>query len=419
MSHRSLNEAAFEAGLLPDKESLSRQRSAFWQKINDSIWKRVSSNAQAEMVHDGNVSWVQGFETEYETVKRNVWQRLTGAKIDGVMKGPNDEELTPRTERMPNYLLWGNSSEVVLKDETDRRMGPDADCEIIRKSLAIVRNSIPQSIAATDTNYMPGENPIMSLPEAINSIKKGINNIFSRLLRSNLKQNDPGVNVLLDLEKFWKEQVGFATLKDDEILSLTENANAQAWIVIIPPNHRLMKEEPAPLSVSVTNDLNLLYVKPFACTEEWFGVAGVHELIHLHDFSSGKESKKPSRAEYIEGEYRAFSGEICAADLATNGEFLKVIKQFAEHRNFSMDDIIRLGLDAGAMIDVLGKSVDSHLKLPKPKSFAEANMRAGLYLMASAFLVAENTSHSSEDTSAIRKKVIEAMYEKAGVLPKK
>jgi len=419
MSQERLIEAAAEAGLFTEKDTINGKRAAFWQQINETVWRRIFS-AQSKTENDGDVSWTQGFEREYELVKKSFMQRLRKVEIDGAIYGPNDQEYIARGKKQPNYLLWGNNKDIAVEDEANKRLTQDASIEMIGKPLSIIRNGVPQPVLTDDTDYAPTQNPIMTLDETITVIKTGIGNTFDRLYRSNLDKDAPGVEELYELAELWKEGIGFATLDENGIVSLDSYKSApKAWIIIIPPDHKFMQKGSSVLSVDNSHeDLYIFFVKPIACTPEFFSVAGPHELIHLNDKITGKEGRHPSRSEYLDGENRAFSGEIVSADLLTDGEFSKAIKQFVDHRKLTMDDVIQICLDEDRIMDTLGSIVDSHLKLTKPISHAEANMRMGLYFMATAFVVAKNESESAEDEMMLRRNVIETIYDKRGVLPK-
>lgn len=281
---------------------------------------------------------------------------------------------------------------------------------------AAIPPDIPQGIAAK--HAMPRENPIFSsFAEARQSLENGLNRTFALLARSTVKHTDD----LFALAEFWREQVGLASLRGDGIVSLDSYASApKAWIVIIPPNHKLMQEQPATLSVDTSHDLNLLYIKPFACTEEFNGIAVTHELVHLKDFVTGREPKRPSRTEYIDGEHRAFSCEIATADLVTNGNFSQAIEEFIRHGNLTMNTMIELGLHPeDSALETMVASVDAHARLPQSRSFSEANMRASLYLFASGFATAKRENCDAGDPTILQKKLIETIYQGREFLPKK
>jgi len=274
---------------------------------------------------------------------------------------------------------------------------------------------VPQSIAAK--HAMPKENPFFpSLAEARRSIESGVNGTFALLERSTVKHTDD----LSALAEFWREQVGFASLRGDGIVSIDSYARVpKAWIVIIPPDHRLIQEQRETLNVNTAHGLNALYVKPFACTDEFNGIAMPHELIHLKDFATGKEPKHPSRAEYVDGEHRAFSGEIAAADLVTHGNFSAAIEEYIRHGHLTMNHMIELCLHPeDSALDAIVASIGAQTRLPQSRSFNEENMRASLYLFASGFAAAKRETRDAGNHAILQKKFIETVYQHRGVLPK-
>ena len=421
MSMQILREAASDAGLDVEAAQVESDRAVFWQRIDGALSRRITRQSKANPVDDVDISWVQGFEQRCKEVKRTLMQRLRKVEIPNVIYGIDGKEFEPDGEKESNYLLWANNADVELEQEVRRRIAAEADLEMLGSSLAIVRNGIPQGAEADHRNYMPSENPLVSVEQAKREIETGINNTFTRMLKSDLGSKDTGVDDLNELEQFWSHDVGFATLQGGSITSLsTRRGMPKAWIVIIPHGHEFLQTGPAPLYVDVAHDMNLLYVKPIACTQQWYGVAGPHELTHLHDFATGKEPKKPSRQEYIDGEHRAFSAEIVAADINTNGEFSRAISEFAEHSGLTMEEIMNLSTaPQEQLFDRLGATLDSHIKIPSAKSFSESNMRLGLYFMACAFAVAAKEATHAENEEILRKRVIESIYGRQKLLPAK
>lgn len=417
MSLENLFDAASSAGLLQEQDPLNAQQIIFWRKIQSLLWQRISKDGQAGVINDGEVTWTQAFVAEYEQVQRSFWQRMRQTEVEGAISGPEGKEFKSRGKKIPAYLMWGRYPQNDINDQAVQRLTPDARLEMLGSSLALIRDGIPQKIHRTDSTLHGLTNPVLSVEATHSSLQVGIDAIFEKMLSRNtpsVQRDDEG---LYELQKFWRRDVGFASLDGDAIRSLETRGFPKSWIVIIPPSHRFMTELQHTFSVDTQHDLTLLYVKPVAFTPQFHGLAGVHEIRHLHDLATGKEPKHPSREEYLDGELRAFSGEIEGADLVFRGEFLRVIRQIVMHRHLTIDHLMHMHRFDDAARDNLIATIETHLKLPRPASVSEWQLRGGLYFMACGFVAGENKGSDATKIVSQKRNAIERFYIDEGVLP--
>jgi hypothetical protein len=416
MSLQSLKRVANQSDL-ENEAGPASNAAIFWKKTSGSNSLRIVANPRSEVITDGNVEWTQTFLREYEEVQKSLWQKLRKVEIDDAIFGPNEKEFRPIEDRSEAYLIWSNDPDTQVVEEARKRLIDGADIEAIGRSIAIIRNGIPQALQNSG-NYLPTGDSLVTVQKSQESFKRGVGGTFERMYRENIELDKLSSATLRELHSFWQNNVGMATLDGDRIKSLESRKNPKAWVVIVPPDHPLMSH-PHSFRVDTSHDLNLLYIKSVDVTPDWYGLVGVHELVHLHDFATGKESKKPSRDEYLEGEVRAFSAEVAAAQLITDGEFLRAIREqidFKELEPRKLAEMV-LGQDK-TWIEPLVATIDRHLKLPKSAGEAEASTRAGLYLMSLGFESLAKRDGNPVSTPEQKKKFIEVIYESQGVLPK-
>lgn len=419
MSLEDLKNIARQTELESETDSMSKG-AIFWQRKPDRPALRIVADPRADTIADGRVEWTQAFLNAYEQVRRSVWQKLRKTEIAGTVFGPDEKEYRSVGDRTEAYLMWSTDAESNIAEEARKRVSEDAAIESIGKSIAIIRNGIPQAIEQdSSSGYLPMSGKFLDVNSVKTKFSEGVNGIFKRMYRGDVRMDDLTTNTLHDLHNFWQNDVGTATLQGEEIISLESRRNPKAWVVFVPPNHKLISH-PHAFRVDTSHDLNLLYVRPVDMTPDWYGLVGVHELVHLHDFATGKESKNPSRDEYLDGEVRAFSAEVAAAQMITKNQFLRAIRERVNHLNLDPDKVTKMGLEQDApWAESLVLATDRHLNFPKPAGYTEASTRAGFYLMALGFESIAMHAGSPESTPDQKRLFIEKIYQSQGVLPEK
>lgn len=263
-------------------------------------------------------------------------------------------------------------------------------------------------------NYEPQNDPIVA-PEALRqTFDVGLTQIFERIPDIPSSEEDHGMRSLRELKQFRRDRVRWAELQGDAIVSLEDGVIDNAWMIVIPSGHRLAKSQREMLQVNTTNPTNYLTIKSVAITPKWAGIGGSHEAQHLYDFATGREPRNPNRRQYLEGEERAYSTEMTAATLLSNGQFLGALDAVLTQQQLHDEaSIVALRQDFPKLVTI-ARELDKCITEDKPLSGCESSIRLGFYIFALAFRKIDVSNNEATQKLASKLAFIDRMYQGFG-----
>ncbi len=269
-------------------------------------------------------------------------------------------------------------------------------------------------MAPAPERYEPLTNPLEA-PEVLRPLyDAGINDIFARISERPVAGEDPALASLRTLRDFRRNRTGWAALEGDEIICIDPGVAGNAWLVVLPHDHPVNRSQETLMAVDTQSPLNYLKIKPSAVSRQWAGLAKLHEMRHLHDFTTGLEPKRPNRQQYIAGEVRAYSDEITAANLLSEGRLPTAIDDaIARHGVTTMEHALALRQNFAA-ISGIAREIDPCITPQLPLSQNESGTRLGFYMFAIAFRIADRVGG---DRQANRTLAVERLYGEQGLLP--
>jgi hypothetical protein len=192
--------------------------------------------------------------------------------------------------------------------------------------------------------------------------------------------------LLADLIRFREEEVGWAELDGLAIRSLV-NGTPAAWMAVIPPDHSLATEQR--MSYEATLDFGpfLLLIKPVLFTEEWAGLAQLHEATHLYDWARGIEPFNATQRRWARGEVRAHGVELEIFDLLTEGQYAVQARHFAgNHGIDSPERLLELLARGNGKLAQLAE-LSTIFSSARPRSHDEVGFRYGTHIAALGLLL--------------------------------
>ncbi len=373
---------------------------------------RVSADIGSGVTEDADVQWSPAFAQEFEKVQRTLWQRLRQTEIAGTVFGPEKAEFLAAGQRRDTTLVWSSDEQVDVEVALANRIVAErSKFTRLGKSIGIIDGMPPVARTANiGATYGPESHALVNDAETRNAFQGGMDYILGQVLAYPQNGEHRSAPLLRNLKAFRANSARWATLHGRSIVSLESGQIGNAWMVVIPPDNELLAKQKNSIQVSNEGGITLMQVVPVAFTREWAGLVGVHELEHMENQVTGKEPRKPSREQYIDGEDRAYTVEIGAADILSRGGFSQGVDALIEVLGFkTIDDLQPFRSELGAQ--VIAKNLDRYITPQAPKSKTEAGLRIGLYLMAIGLRLAErNAGNSPEKATLARKEVIATMY---------
>lgn len=165
-------------------------------------------------------------------------------------------------------------------------------------------------------------------------------------------------------------------------------------IAIIPEGHRLMTQnkEAFVQHREPGSGMQVIQVKPVAISKAWAGIILGHELVHLDDRTSGRESHPPKAHEYLQGEVRAFDFERTLAKKMSQGKFTPAVQGLIEKYQLrSFQDYINIFRNFKKYGDDINLTLSMAFGGVSPSSQSEQALRNAFYLVSIGFQVIENT----------------------------
>jgi len=403
-------------GIEQTVEAYSPQNVYHWKKTGQpKEWERIITSSDS-VTEDTTISWSPAIVQKLTEVKRTFIQSWMKTEIEGTIMGPNNIELLQASkDARSNFLVWMNEANLSIDDEIERRWKGREGVEKLGTSFALLRGITPMKEVVSLAEYYPGEN-VVTDGEARDTYNDGINYVLGQVTGFRKEGEHMGCDFIRELREFRKNRVRWAGLQGDSIHALESATMGDAWMIAVPHDHRLM-ENPNTLRVERFSAGHVLYIKPYAMTREWAGILGAHELQHLHDFVTGTEPPNPNRAQYIEGEVRAYSTELTAADIFSQGKFTPALDEVLRHIPGGQEQIIGLQ-DNTDMLVAISRNLDASITSQAPLSSAEGSMRAAFYMFALAFRHAEQQAKDPSEHLDAMRKVVETIYGRIGALPK-
>lgn len=425
-----LRRHALEADVKEEKDPMNLQKFVVWKPTSDGRMMRISMPLNAVSTIDGDVQWTAGFIREYEKIQKSLWQKLMGLNIEGAIIGPDGHQYKDVGENADATLIWSR--------KIDQSVDPMLETRVIRskvktinlaKSLMAIKGMLPvKRTINLDDDYPAPENTFLPTADVRLNFKSGIDYILGQVYDSPRDGEHVSTPLLRGLKEFRKDHVRWAEIREDRNIFALEPGDAEgAWLTVIPSDSSLMNDKiPSCISVRAEKGLKdkpvwLMRVLPVGFTKEWAGIAGVHELEHLENLFSGKEPAKASRSEYVDGEIRAFTAEMGAADILSRGRFLKAIDSMIEVYQWTDFEQIKPILRTHPALILMARNLDPYITTQQPLSQHEGGIRLAFYWMATALRMAERTAAGNPELAHLNKiKVLEFAYgsDEVDMLPK-
>ncbi len=242
----------------------------------------------------------------------------------------------------------------------------------------------------------------------------GINGIATSMPAPAANEH-PALISIRKLLHFRRNGAGWAELQGNGIIALEPGQRDNAWMIVLEDTHPINRAQAELMAVDTRSSINHLKIKPSAISQEWAGIAQLHELRHLHDFATGIEPKRPNRQQYLAGEVRAFSDEITAATLVSGGRLPGALDTIiAKHGLATVERAAALGNDLPKLMEI-ARELDPCITPQLPLSKHESGVRLAFYVFALAFRIGDN---AGGDQYAKRMTTVERIYNARGVLPK-
>ncbi len=406
------------SGTVRENDALSPEKLILWKEEAAGTQQRITSQARPEIVEDAEARWVAVTTQIHEEIRRNIFQRLTGGGLEGAIIHPNKTPYKATGKKSDNFIFWSRSGEQALNAELTKRWQDQSGITKLGPNTALLQGKTPLRSVDEVDDYYPKENPLMSADDAWKTYANSMDFILGQVFEFPRDGEDPLAEHLRELKHFRASSLRGATLKDNAIIGIEHCFAGTSWMVIVPPDHWKIAELKSPASVDVHHAMNIMHIKPVKMTREWAGLLTLHELQHLNDFVTGREPKNPNRKQYIEGEVRAYSSEMIAAEILTKGKFWRTLDAVCREYKFHTPDGLQSLTDAKTL-NRLSRDLDGAITAEKPLSFDEANIRQGFYQMMAGFWLASLAAKTPADVLNMRAGFIEHVYaQREGLLPK-
>lgn len=408
------------AGVHRTIDPLAPAQTILWKPGSDEkTWERIGTNTGTDVVRDGELAWVQATVHRYEEVQRRFMQRLLRTNIDGAVAGPDNTELVRLgKDARTAFLTWMEKADVSIDEELQRRWGGREGVEKLGTSVALLRGITPMQMENVPISAYNANINLRSEEEVRSLYEEGISHVLGKVSNYPKPGEHHSSDLLRELKRFRNERARWAAFDGDAIIALESGSMSDAWMAVIPPTHRLMQSHRSLMVDNVGNSFAFL-IPAYDYTKEWAGIAGIHEFRHLHDYCTGLEPRNPTRKEYIDGEVRAYTVELGAADVYSKGTFIQALDEVLTQCNLSQQQLVAIEKNEPGMLTAISVNLDLYITAEPPRSESEAAVRRGFYLMALALRLAERTIGDESERQQAFGRMIETMYEPLGVLPKK
>lgn len=227
---------------------------------------------------------------------------------------------------------------------------------------------------------------ILTTPEVVAQFKEGFKKIAESIPHYSGEEDESLHEMLLDLIRFEKT-TRWAEMQNGESYRILEpGKSTDGWFAVMDGEF-ISSQKGRVASHSQGEFPNFTNVYPISMTQEWAGLAHLHELFHLENRLKNPESAQDT-IEQVKAERIALLLEIEAANYLTKGQFKKAIAELIENlfggRNpNSEEDTILARAIAGIekIIQLITKE--------KPKSAREKIHRYYLVVIAAKFAAAK------------------------------
>jgi len=396
---------------VPEKLSLWIQRDA-------GKMERVLVPAQNDVIRADAFQWSEANTMEYEIFQRRKGLLSFMQKIpEELVEGPNNTELV-------EILGSRNTAFVVINQKGDSIEGLSAvtgqDVQnaekianniFIVRGVKLVRDRTREKIAEIN---VPLEGALLTPAKVRQRYDAGYERITQYVPSHIRRDQDPDMALLSDLKSFRKDAVRWAEMDGEAIRASEGGQMGMAWLIAIPSDHRVMNEQSELLSVPLHHAIHQLRIRPEDITEEWAGIGLLHELSHLRDFVLKIEPNNPNREQYISGEDRAYSAEICGADLLSEYRAAPAVLRLLDELNIrTLQDF---ALNVETYLPTIHKELDPYITAENPKSEKELGIRAAFWLFYSAKQFIKKVEADPKEQSRLFRGFIEAVYVSQGHL---
>jgi hypothetical protein len=247
----------------------------------------------------------------------------------------------------------------------------------------------------------------------------GMNAVFDRAVQ---RSKDADVAPLLDLTRFRRDHVAWAASDADGMIrALDAGTDVQAYLVALAPDDPHARAQAQTLQVNWHQGFNgpilRLDIKPDRVSATWAGIFAIHELEHLYSMATGREVDPPKRRLYIEGEIRAYSVEITAADLVSDGRFREALRSEATRLKLDQWQQVAANYNTPAFA-AAGRRLDKVISDAGPASAAEGRLRLASHIFFIGLFVIDNKQADPNLALKEKARFVEHLYDPLGVLPK-
>jgi hypothetical protein len=406
--------------------SLNPKLEAYWAQVEGKKeYNRVISTGTR--IEDGEIAWTSARVQNFINVRRGFFQKLLKTEIDGSLHHPSGAEvISDETSPRQGHLFSLLTEQADLLSEVARRVkiNPSAVIKISDQKV-FMEGGVPVRVTvdAPGDASSHAEDKVLPVDKVKTQHRTVLDAIPDLIASSGAHLLLPDKQRLFELDTFRQDHVRWATLEENGIMRADESGKiGGAWMFVVPPGHPLLQTQPSMYSMNF-DDTGLnptLGVLPYGITDRWAALASIHELSHLRDAVLKIEpARGRTRAQYLEGEHKAYSVERALAFAFTQGRLQQALESVVSEALKQADTMSALNSLVNQRLPAIAQSLDTILEPNAPKSASEGALRRGLYLMLIGFEVARQMSSGNEEKQKnMEKGFIEHIYEPHGLLPK-
>lgn len=203
----------------------------------------------------------------------------------------------------------------------------------------------------------------------------------------------------LTLVDFKQKSVGWAKVEGEKILAVEKSKNPIGWTIMYAPEDPYTLDPAQPVLKMSLGNVPGIHIKPFALSKEWAALFYTHELSHLYDGLTGRESSHPDQNAYLDGEVRAYNAEMEVAQLLSQGAYQKILgryyQQTGEPTLAQLYTKITAPGGLGKLVPMM-EELDTTVAKTTALNEDEDALRKGFHLMALALYTVQHDTHVPE-----------------------
>ncbi len=265
--------------------------------------------------------------------------------------------------------------------------------EVIRRIQRVFAGEIPAEMLQVLTEGNGGHEISPLTTEQVRTLYlAGIDEILAMAAKGNLQ--GPQSAVASELRRMRQDGQWAQIGADNSVYALHDADKRKPWIGVLDPKSRRGQSQEVLCSLSETEGLSILCIKPDPITQRWAGIKISHDLMHLADLHQGKFSQQRKDVPaYRRTEKRAFTAELAAADILSGNRIANATSDIIRTDGLrSLAELRRLVVSEPRKLLAAASRLDPLITSEKPLSPSELYVRLELFLIALAVQLRKRTS---------------------------